>query len=59
MANNVVICTGARIIGKISIGDNVITGANAVVVKDIPKNEVVGGVPAKKIREVTSKDNVC
>lgn len=36
-------------IGDVKLADNVIVGANAVVTKDIPENEVVGGVPARKI----------
>lgn len=38
-------------IGGISIGNNVIIGAGAVVIKDIPDNVVVAGNPAKIIRE--------
>lgn len=51
IGNNVRITAGAKIIGKITIGDNVIVGANAVVVKDVPKNCVVAGVPARIIRK--------
>ena len=47
VGDNVVICTGAKLIGNITIGNNVIIGAGAVVVKDVPDNAVVGGVPAK------------
>lgn len=46
IGNNVRITAGAKVIGNISIGDNVTVGANAVVVKDIPANCVVVGVPA-------------
>lgn len=49
LGNNVVVCCGAKIIGKVNIGNNVIIGANAVVVNDVPDNAVVGGVPAKVI----------
>lgn len=49
--NNVTICTGARIIGDISIGNNVIVGANAVVVKNVPSRVVVGGVPARILKK--------
>ena len=41
---------GAKIIGSVTIGNNVTVGANAVVVKDIPDNAVVAGIPAKVIR---------
>lgn len=42
---------GAKIIGRVFIGDNVFIAANAVVVKDVPSNCVVGGVPAKVIKQ--------
>lgn len=37
-----------------SIGDNVVVGANSVVVKDIPTNTIVAGIPAKIIRYVNN-----
>ncbi|MBR2089536.1 MAG: serine acetyltransferase [Fibrobacter sp.] len=40
---------GCSIIGPLTIGDNVIVGAGAVVTKDAPSNSVVVGVPAKNI----------
>ncbi len=46
IGNNVMITAGAKIIGGVKIGDNVTVGANAVVVKDVPDNCVVVGVPA-------------
>lgn len=51
IGNNVTICCGAKVIGGVSIGNNVIIGANAVVVHDVPDNSVVGGVPAKIIKK--------
>ena len=47
IGNNCVFFAGSKIIGNVSIGNNVIVAANAVVVKDIPDNAVVGGIPAK------------
>lgn len=47
----VYISAGARIIGNVKIGNNVIVGANAVVTKDVPDHCIVAGVPAKIIRE--------
>lgn len=41
------ILSGAKIIGNVKIGNNVMVGAGAVVVDDIPDNAVVAGVPAK------------
>ena len=49
IGNNVVICSGAKIIGKVNVGNDVIIGAGAVVVNDIPDNSVAVGVPAKII----------
>ncbi len=42
--------SGAKVVGDISIGNDVLVGANAVVVKSVPASVVVGGVPAKVIR---------
>lgn len=53
IGNNVTIYAGAKIIGGIHIGNNVIIGANAVVLKDVPDNSIVAGVPAKVIGKVT------
>jgi serine O-acetyltransferase len=49
LGNNVFIGAGAKIIGGITIGDNVKIGANAVVVKDLPSNVTAVGIPAKVI----------
>lgn len=50
IGNDVYISAGARIVGNIHVGNNVIIGANAVVCKDIPDNSVAVGVPAKVIK---------
>lgn len=50
IGNDVSIKAGAKIIGGVTIGDDVVIGANAVVVKDIPSHSVVVGVPAKIIK---------
>jgi serine O-acetyltransferase len=46
IGNNVDIGAGAKLLGRITIGDNVMIGANAVVVRDVPSNCVAIGVPA-------------
>lgn len=47
----------ASIVGKVTIGNNAIIGAGALVINDIPNNAIAVGVPAKviKIREVSEK----
>ncbi len=59
IGNNVFIGTGAKIIGDITIADDVAIGANAVVVKSITEKGVTyGGVPAKKISSNNSHSNL-
>lgn len=50
IGDNVYIATGAKILGPITIGNNVVIGANAVVIKDVPDFAVVAGIPAKIIK---------
>lgn len=50
LGDNVTIYAGAVVIGPIRVGDNVEIGANSVVVKDVPSNVTVAGVPAKIIK---------
>ena len=50
IGNNVMIGTGAKVLGNISIGDNCKIGAGAVVLEDVPSNTTVVGVPAKPVR---------
>ncbi|MBX3624952.1 MAG: serine acetyltransferase [Rhizobacter sp.] len=47
IGSNVDIGAGAKILGAITIGDNVLIGANAVVITDVPSNSIAVGVPAK------------
>jgi serine O-acetyltransferase len=46
IGDNVTIHAGAKIIGKVKIGDNAKIGANSVVTRDVPPNVTVMGVPA-------------
>jgi serine O-acetyltransferase len=46
IGNNVDIGAGAKVLGRITIGDNVLIGANSVVVSDVPSNSIAVGVPA-------------
>lgn len=52
IGNHVRICAGAIIVGDVTIGDNSIVAAGAVVTHDIPPGEIWGGVPAKFIKKV-------
>ncbi len=47
IGDNVIICAGAVIVGGVTIGDEVIIGANSVVTKDVPPNTLCYGSPAK------------
>jgi acetyltransferase-like isoleucine patch superfamily enzyme len=47
---NVWIATVATILGGVTVGENSVVGAGAVVTKDVPANSFVAGVPAKVIR---------
>ena len=51
IGNGVRISAGAKVVGDIIVGDNSIVAANAAVVKDVPENAIVGGVPARIIGE--------
>lgn len=50
IGDDVFVGGGAKIIGDINIGNNVSIAPNAVVVKDVPDNAVVGGVPCKILK---------
>lgn len=52
VGDNVIVGAGAKVLGGISIGDNVIIGANAVVVDSIQSDVLVGGIPAKILRQI-------
>jgi acetyltransferase-like isoleucine patch superfamily enzyme len=49
---NVWIATGATIIGGVTVGENSVVAAGAVVTKDVPPNSLVAGVPAKVVRSL-------
>jgi serine O-acetyltransferase len=49
IGNNVRVGAGAKILGKVKVGDYAIIGANSVVMRDVPPNVTVMGVPAKVI----------
>ena len=47
LGDQVVVLSGAKIVGPVNIGGGAIIGANAVVLKDVPEDTTVVGVPAK------------
>ena len=55
IGNNVIIGSGAKVLGPINIGDNVKIGANSVVLKDIEDDKTAVGIPAKVVKKVNSK----
>jgi len=56
LMDNVVVGSGAQILGPVVIGSNAKIGANAVVTKDVQENSVMVGIPAKNVGESSSSD---
>ena len=52
------ICSGAIICGGVTIGENSIVAAGAVVNRDVPANSIVAGIPAKVIRKIDENDRM-
>ena len=50
IGNDVVIGSGAQIIGPVKVGNGARIAANAVVVKDVPENATMVGIPAKAVK---------
>ena len=55
LKDNVVVGSGAQILGPILIGENSKIGANAVVTKDVPANAIMVGIPAKNVGKTTNE----
>jgi len=55
IGNNVWIADKATVLKGVTIGDNVVVGANTLVHKDVPPNCVVGGVPFKILKQLKCK----
>ena len=55
IGNNVVVGAGAKVLGNITIGDNSYIGSNAVVIKDVPPNSTVVGVPGRITKQEGKK----
>jgi serine O-acetyltransferase len=58
IGNNVVIGAGAKVLGNITVGDNSYIGANAVVIKDVPANSTVVGVPGRITKQDGKKIDI-
>ena len=56
LQNNVVVGSGAQVLGPVVVGKNAKIGANAVVTKDVPDNAVMVGIPAKNVGTVSPAD---
>ena len=53
LQDNVVVGSGAQILGPVVIGKNSLIGANAVVTKDVPEKSIMVGIPAKRVGDAT------
>lgn len=54
IGNRVVIGAGAKILGRVHVGDGAVVGANAVVLKDVPAGAFAVGVPARIIERTAN-----
>ena len=55
LMDNVVVGSGAQVLGPVFVGKNAKIGANAVVTKDVPENAVMVGIPAKNVGTATEE----
>ena len=55
LKNNVVVGSGAQVLGPVMVGENAKIGANAVVTKNVPENAVMVGIPAKNVGTTTKE----
>jgi len=55
LKDNVVVGSGAQVLGPVVVGKNAKIGANAVVTKDVPENAVMVGIPAKNVGTTTEE----
>ena len=55
LKDNVVVGSGAQVLGPVVVGKNAKIGANAVVTKNVPENAVMVGIPAKNVGTATEE----
>ena len=55
LKDNVVVGSGAQVLGPIEVGKNAKIGSNAVVAKDVPENAVMIGIPARNVGTTTEE----
>ncbi len=62
LKGNIVVGCGAKVLGNITIGENAQIGANSVVIKDIPDNATVVGIPARIVmhegKKISERDSL-
>ena len=58
LGDNIVVGAGAKVLGNITIGDNSYIGANAVVIKDVPPNSTIVGVPGRVTKQDGKKIDI-
>ena len=57
IGDNVIVGSGAQVLGPVKIGENAKIGSNSIVVKDVKKNETVVGVAAHNVKNISK--NFC
>lgn len=50
IGNNVVVSSGAKVLGSFKVGDNALIGSNSVVLREVPPNSTVVGIPGRVVK---------
>ena len=59
IGNNVMISSGAKVLGSFKVGDNAKIGAGSVVLKEVPPNSTVVGIPGRIVKKDNQKIEIC